>query len=64
MRSIRVYRYEFYDKASRDFLRQPGYATEQSIALARGVVMHSTALEVPAAEVDAEGFWHAASTHA
>jgi len=61
MHVIRVYRYELYDNASREFLRQPGYATERAIALARGVVMHSTAKDVPAGEVDAEGEWHAAS---
>ena len=64
MHAIRVYRYELYDKVSREFLRQQGYATEQAIALARGVVMHSTARDVPAEEVDIEGVWHAASTRA
>jgi hypothetical protein len=59
MDAIRVYRYELYDQVSRGFLRQPCYATEQAIALARGVVMHSTARDVPATEVDARGEWHA-----
>ena len=61
MPAIRVYRYELYDNASREFLRQPGYATEQAIALARGIVMHSTAKDVPLGEVSAQGEWHAAS---
>ena len=60
MDAIRVYRYELYDQVSRGFVRQPHYATEEAIALARGAVMHSTARDVPAGEVDAHGEWHAA----
>ena len=57
MGTIRVYRYELFDPPSREFARQPGYATEQAVALIRGVVMHSTSKEVPQSEVDAFGKW-------
>ena len=57
MGTIRVYRYELYDSASREFVRQAGYATEQAIALIRGVVMHSTSKDVPESQVDAGGRW-------
>jgi hypothetical protein len=60
MGTIRVYRYELYDPPSREFVRRRGYATEQAIALMRGVVMHSTSREVPSSEVDAGGRWLAA----
>jgi hypothetical protein len=57
MGTIRTYRYELFDPPSREFVRQPGYATEQAIALLRGVAMHSTSKEVPEREVDAFGMW-------
>ena len=57
MGTIRIYRYELYDPSSREFVRQPGYATEQAIALIRGVVMHSTSKDVPQNEIDAGGRW-------
>ena len=57
MEMIRVYRHEHYDAASRNFVRQAYYATEAAIAHVRGVIMYSTARDVPASQVDALGRW-------
>jgi len=59
MEMIRVYRHEHYDAASRTFVRQAYYATEAAIALMRGIIMYSTARDVPADQVDAQGRWSA-----
>jgi hypothetical protein len=57
MVTIRVYRHELYDLASRSFVRQIHYATEKAIVRKGGVVMYSTAREVEAAQVGADGEW-------
>ena len=64
MGTLRVYRYELHDAASRTFVPQRGYATEKAIVALRGVTMYSTGKDVPASEVDLAGIWIRAEEHA
>lgn len=55
MERMRVFRFELFDRPSREFVRQAGYATEARIRSMKGIVMYSTAKDVSADEVDGKG---------
>ena len=56
MKQVRVFLYEKFDRAAKRWVSSKRYATERAIYDIGGVPIRSSAIEVGAALVDADGF--------